>query len=323
MPSESRGWRLLRSQGLGVICGLSTVALLGIGSVIMAATHDGASKGVQMDDIRAFFEPPSPWHGWFYLLIPVLGLYALNTLLATIDSTVRKWRAGKRALWHHGPALIHISFLVALLAHLIGGVGGGEERPLMLGASWQDLGSGRQARVVDLKLEPHPNGQLKQVHARVEVREGSGASTTHAVGYNQPLSFGAGAQLFLLARYQQADVVTLSDGKAHCSAPVRGACQLSSGRVFYVLGIYASGHWGKQPAARLLAPGRGGKHRPFFLLGGRPERLADGATLTLQGTSQESMLLLRRRTAPGNPWALASALLLLLGVVSMGRRWWA
>jgi hypothetical protein len=121
-PVPSR-WEWLFSQGLGVLCGQATVLLLAVGSIVLSATRDGASAMIAMDDIRGFFAPTSPVHFWFYLLIPVLGLYGLNTLLATCRSVLRKWRAGARFAQAYAPSVIHLAFLFSLVAHLIGGLG--------------------------------------------------------------------------------------------------------------------------------------------------------------------------------------------------------
>ena len=109
MPSASGGDRLawLRSQGLGLACGLTTVALLAIGSFVLAATRDGASAGIGMDDLRGFFDPPRIEHAWLYLLFPVAGLYALNTVLATWDTVVRRWRGGARAPSAYAASIVH------------------------------------------------------------------------------------------------------------------------------------------------------------------------------------------------------------------------
>ena len=47
-----RWYVMLRSQGLGLICGQLTVLLLAIGSFVIANTRTGASREVRGDDIR-------------------------------------------------------------------------------------------------------------------------------------------------------------------------------------------------------------------------------------------------------------------------------
>src|SRR5690242_5991067 len=116
MRSERRLLPVLRSQGLGIACGLATVALLVVGSFVLDRTRDGASAGIAMDDLRPFLERPSIAHAWMYALAPVLALYALNTLLATWDSVVRKVRGGVRSFSAYGPAVVHVGFVLALAA---------------------------------------------------------------------------------------------------------------------------------------------------------------------------------------------------------------
>ena len=180
---------LLRSQGLGVICGQLAVVLLGIGSVILSATRGGASARISMDGIRGFFEPIAATHLWFYLLVAVFALYGLNTLLCTWHATARKLAAGRRSLWHHGPALMHIAFLLTLVAHLVGGLWSVEKRPVVLTESWRPLGDGRHARVIGIKIDRHANKQPKQITATVELKSSAqGAVHQETIAYNKPLT---------------------------------------------------------------------------------------------------------------------------------------
>lgn len=191
---------LLRSQGLGIFCGQVTVVLLGIGSVVLVTTADGASRGIAMDDIRGFFVEPSWAHAWFYALVPVMTVYGINTLLGTWDDFVPKWRAGVRAPRAYAATLVHLGFLVALVAHLVGGLFSADGRPFAIGPRFTDLGEGRAARVAELRLTHLPTGALEQAYATVEVRAADGSVTREVVTYNGPLSRGLGSELFLLVR---------------------------------------------------------------------------------------------------------------------------
>jgi hypothetical protein len=201
---------VVRSPELGLLCGAAVVVLLGVGSFVIAATRDGASSGLRTDEVLPFFEQPSAWHAWFYLLLPACALYALNTILCTWDTTIDRWRKGQRSPWQHGPAVVHVGFLLALLAHLVGALGSGEGEPLGVTAEWTDLGDGRQARVVELRPEEHPNGQLKQLLATLEVRDGTdGVGERVQVGFNRPLFSTTGSRLLLLAGADRGPVVFL------------------------------------------------------------------------------------------------------------------
>jgi hypothetical protein len=320
-PAASAGrWAWLFSQGLGVLCGQASALLLGIGSVALAATRDGASAGIIMDDIRGFFAAPSAVHLWFYLLIPVLALYALNTTLATWRNVTGKWRMGIRAPRFYAPALIHAAFLVALLAHLVGGLAGRELGSVSLGPSWANLGDGRQARATALDVDTHADGTAKQIHASVEIRGPDAAIAVKRVRYNGPLSRGLGSDLLLLIRPHAVPAARLVRGAEHCDLELKESCDLGGLRAEL---LYLHPPVGRHPSGfaqvRVHDPA-GGAAEVLPLMGGRPQTLADGSVLSLAGIETRPAILLRRRHAPGNPWALLASLLLALGLAMMWRR---
>lgn len=249
MPSPEPGatarFAWLRSQGLGLLCGSGTVALLAAGSVILSATREGASASVGLDDLRGFFAPPSWTHGWLYALGAVAALYALNTLLATWDSVARKWRAGVRTPGPYAASVIHVGFLVAMFGHALGGFTSVDHDPVIVTEEWSEVPGFGEARLLTLEVDAMPSGMPKSARATLAVRDPAGAVRQEVVDYNQPLSRGFGGHLALLAEMGQVNV-----------------------------------------------PG----------VGPRPA------------------ILLRPRTTPSNPWALASALLVGAGVLLMWRR---
>ncbi len=307
---------LLRSQGLGLACGQATVLLLAIGSFVMA--HVEGAPAPALDDLTAFFRAPSIHYAWLYLLVPVLGLYALNTVLCTWHHVVRRWRAGQRALPVYAGAVMHVAFLLALVAHAVGGLWSEEREPVMLGARFVGLGDGREARVVGLDEEQHPDGSPRQIHARLEVREG-GSTRVEEVSWNGPLSRGFGADLLLLAQAGRTPAARLSVGDQACTAEAGGACLLSGVRIA-VDDVLAEGPWEKTPVVSLRARDRAGTVTDFYLPVGGVRDLA-GGTLRFERLEGNPAVLLRHRHAPGNPWALASAMVLLVGIAMLGRRW--
>jgi hypothetical protein len=317
---DTGGSAWLFSQGLGVVCGQATAILLAVGSIALAATRDGASAGIAMDDIRGFFTDPSPVHLWFYLLIPTLTLYALNTTLATWRNVARRWRMGIRAPRFYAPAMIHAAFLVALLAHAVGGLTGRELGMLSLGPSWSELGDERQARVTALDIEKHADGTARQIRAAVEIRSPDGTPSEETVRYNGPLSRGFGSELLLLVRPHAVSAARLARGAHQCDLEVGGSCDLGDLKAELV---YLHPPMGPHRAAFAQvrvhdATGAGAEVLP--LMSGQPVRLADGSLLSFAGVETHPAILLRRRYAPGNPWALLASLLLLLGLAMMWRR---
>jgi hypothetical protein len=294
----------LSSQGLGVICGQATVLLLAIGSVVLAATRDGASAAIEMDDLRGFFDPPSAVHLWFYLLVPVLTLYALNATLATWRNVVKKWRAGIRAPRFYAPAVIHVAFLVGLLAHGVGGIAGAELDPLVLGPSWTQLGDGREARVTGLEVDQNPDGSMKQVRASVETRGAGGSSSETVVYYNGPLSRGLGSDLMLMIRPHSVPTLRLARGEDRCDIEVKGVCELGGVRA-ELLYLHPPLQAGQSAFAQLRVQSTSsGDAETFSLTPGRSQQLADGSMLAIEALEARPAIVMRHRRAPGNPLAL-------------------
>lgn len=318
-PATDKGGRLawLRSQGLGLLCGQATVVLLGAGSFVIANTRDGDSAALSLDEIRPFFDAPSLTHWWFYLLLPVMGLYALNTLLATWDSVTRKWRLGMRSPFKYGAAVFHVAFLVSLAAHGINGLWAAEDGVVVLSNAWTPLGDGREARLDRIDVETSDSGMPRRIQGRVEVR-GPDGNEQATVGYNEPLSGGVGSRLHLLANWRRAALAaTITDGETSCGAVPGGTCTFGDLEVA-ILAVHQRGHWGNVPT--VVAESRGPGAMRMFLMPGRFEEVA-GRRLLLQEVAETPIMVLRARRSPGSPWALASAVLMGLGVVLLGRRW--
>jgi hypothetical protein len=318
MPSPERRWAaLLRSQGLGLLCGFSTVVLLATGSFVMAATRDGASAGIAMDDVRGFFARPSWVHLWFYLLVPVLGLYLLNTALATWHSVALKLRAGVTSPARYAPAVIHTAFLLALVAHGASGLLGEERGEAVIAqGAWQALPGGREARLLSLEVDRLPGGMPKEVRAAVELRGEGGPSQRAVVGYNRPISGSLGAELHLLSDMGQAQVAEISMGSERCQAVPGSGCRLG-GLEVELLGLAGRGP-GTVAQVRVDRPGAPGQG--LWLWEGRETPVADGRPLRLDSVSTRPAILVRSRAAPGNPWAFFAALTIGLGIALLWRR---
>lgn len=311
-------WAWLRSQGLGLLCGFGTVVLLAVGSLVMVATRDGASRGIGLDDLTAFFARPSPAHLWLYLLFPLAGLYALNTTLATLENVRRRWRAGQRAPAAYAIAVVHLSFLLALVAHGAGGFLSEERGAVVLTSGWQPLPGFGEARLASLEVDTLPGGMPKEVRAAVERRRPDGALERSVVGYNQPLSEGWGARLALLQEMGRAPVARLSSGAERCVLAEGQSCRLG-GEAVEVLQVGAAPGLGGG-AALLRATAPGGAVVERWVTSGGLVPLRTGRPVSLDEVSDEPAVLLRVRETPGNPWALAAAAVLALGTALMWRR---
>jgi hypothetical protein len=325
-PAPARlAW--LRSQGLGLVCGGLTIALLAVGSVVIAATRDGASAGIHMDDLRGFFDPPRAAHAWLYLLFPVAALYGVNTVLATWDTVARKWRLGVRAPAAYAASIVHVGFLLALFAHAVGGFLGEDGDGVLVASGWQEVPGFGEARLVSLDVDALPGGMPRSAEARLQVRDPSGLVREETVGYNAPLSSGGGARLALLADLGGTFVARLGTGGEACVLAEGQACRVGGGSL-RLLG-FAPGQGGAPGAVvrftppRVPADGveRGGSSGEVRVLArGVEVVLSGGAVLRLDAIAREPAIVLRTRSAPGNPWALGASLLMAAGVALLWRK---
>jgi len=319
MPSgDGRGWAWLRSQGLGVLCGLATVLLLGVGSVVMAATRDGASAGIGLEDLSGFFSRPSWAHLWFYALVPVAALYALNALLATWETVTTRWRGGQRAPRAYAAAVMHLAFLVALLAHLAGGFYSREGGAHLVAEGWQPLPAFGEARLTALAFDELPNGMPREVRAAVELRDAAGGIEPFEVGYNRPLSGGWGSRLALLSDLGQVPVARLASGEERCALAQEQGCLLGGERVEVM--AFATPRGPRDLQALVRRAGPGGRPETRWLRAGEMLALRGGRPLLLVETALVPAVVLRVRETPGHPIALVAAALLALGVAMMWRR---
>jgi hypothetical protein len=307
----------LRSQGLGLVCGFATVVLLAVGSVVITATRDGASAAVHLDDLRGFFAPPRLEHLWFYLLFPVAGLYAVNTVLATWDTVGRKWRAGLRAPGAYAASVIHVGFLLALVAHGVGGFLGRDGDGVLVGPGWQELPGFGDVRLVSLEVQTLPDGMPREAWARLEVRDAGGGLHAETVGYNVPLSKGGGASLALLSDFGRAWVARIVSGEVSCALAEGQGCLLGGERVRLVRLVAGPGGG---PAALVAARGPTGGEETRVLSRGSELPLAGGRLLQLAAVTPADVVALRTRETPGHPWALASGLVMALGIALLGRK---
>jgi hypothetical protein len=324
MPSEGAAsptprWAWLRSQGLGLACGQATVLLLGVGTVVIARTRDGASARVQLDDLTVFFREPSGVHLWLYALFPVTALYALNTALCTWDAARARLRRGAAPASSWAPTVIHLAFLVALLAHGVGGFWNHDEATVTVAGSPVALDGERTLRLTGLTTETTSSGKVKQVHAAVELAGPGGATEVVDVGYNRPLSRGLGSELLLLAQAGPLPgAVALTWEERRCLLEPPGGCQLGPVRV-EVTRVLGDGGRGVTAVLQAWVEGQPPELFPLRVGGARA---LGGGTLRFEGLVEgEPAVVLRHRLAPGHPIALASALLLLVGLALMGRRW--
>ncbi|MBI5532375.1 MAG: hypothetical protein HY898_06655 [Deltaproteobacteria bacterium] len=187
-------WRLLGEQRTGIVCSFVSAALMGMGSLIMDSSPQ-LYAGLSMDDVRFFFQPWRWQHAWFYALAVSLAIWALSALVCTWDSLVSRIQRRVTRPSAYGALVLHVTFVLALVAHLWGGLKASSTR-FMVTAQGTSI-DGETWRAVGFEQQTHSGGMPRSVTVTLQR---SGEEIT--IGYNHPITSGAGARELLLGQVE-------------------------------------------------------------------------------------------------------------------------
>jgi hypothetical protein len=99
----------------------------------------------------------------------------------------------------YGASLIHVGFLITMVAHLVGGFGSRMDGPISIADKWTKSGD-IEMKVTNLETTSYPNGMPKIIKVSMKVRK-DGKETDAILGYNQPITFNCGTTEILLRDY--------------------------------------------------------------------------------------------------------------------------
>ncbi len=302
---------LLKSKKLGIIIGFATAGLLMIGSLQMNF-YPEPYAGLAGGDIRFFFDRPSLAHWWFYLLFLGFWVYGVNAFFCTLDSVLVRLRAGASNLTLYGGSICHLAFLVTLLAHLIGGLYTGQEKPLTIGEGptpFEDA----EFRLVGLETTEYPNGMPKEVRAAVKIRKGD-RETQQILGYNHPITLEYGRKEFLLKNYGEAPqgVVLRVAEKSH-NLSMKESLNINGFRV-QVAGLFMHPNL-QRPVVRLIANKDGEQPKQVYVtLGEASPKVVEGAQIFFEDIKVSRAVQVGLKENPSIPLALGAILLFSVGV---------
>ena len=299
-----RGWRFFGHQSTGIVCALLSAALLATGSFVMDRAPELYSE-LSMDDVRFFFDPWRWQHAWFYAFCLTLTCWGASALVCTWDSVASRLRRRVLSPSAYGAPLLHVTFVLALVAHLWGGLRTTSGRYFL--ETEGTAIDGVTYRALRIDQDAHPNGMPRTVNAVLERKVGS-ATDEVTVGYNHPLTSGVGAHELLLGQY---DVMTDGIVLRHKNEQVvlrPGESIVAAGDTLVLQRLHDPQQSPslRVPVAELLIQGQ------RMMLPFEVDRPGDTAFV---GFHEAVMVMLVQRNNPSVPLVVLVSVLLVLGVV--------
>jgi cytochrome c biogenesis protein ResB len=132
---------------------------------------------------------------WFFAAFAALALLAINTLACSIQAIMGRW-SRTNFLLRISPQIVHIGFLVILLAHLLGAGWGYRLSGMMPEGAYAPLPEDRALSLREIRVQSDANGYPTDWSAEVELFENSVRVKTGTLGPNKPLFYnGVGIYL--------------------------------------------------------------------------------------------------------------------------------
>jgi hypothetical protein len=122
---------------------------------------------------------------WLWGALGVLCLLTVNTLLCSVDS-LRKKASGTQWLLLISPQVIHLGFLLMLVAHLASGVGGFKSLVVTGENTAFELPDGEEVRVTGIDLLIDGAGYVRDWTLRIEYFSGEKKLHSDSIRPNSP-----------------------------------------------------------------------------------------------------------------------------------------
>jgi cytochrome c biogenesis protein ResB len=155
--------RWLGSLNLGLWLMAGVVLLLGIGSF---AGGEGAATINAMPLFTWLREMPPAATWWLWLTVALLALLAVNTVVCSLQAIGRRY-GQVRLLSLLAPQLMHLGFLLVVVAHLISSVGGEKGAMQVPEGAVVEFPGGSTVRIDGFYLQAGPMGMPTDYRARV------------------------------------------------------------------------------------------------------------------------------------------------------------
>jgi len=183
---------------------LAVLAVLFAGSAIMPSRPDIYGD---MNDILLFDwlreTAGKPMNFWFVAALGLLAVLAVNTIVCSLDSLIKKLNR-REFLLRISPQLMHIGFLFILLGHLLGAGWGFKTGGALNEGRSGILPDGKAVVLRSLDMQFYPSGMPRDWSANVDIYENNSRVASGTLGANRPL-FVDGIGIYLKSLTQTND----------------------------------------------------------------------------------------------------------------------
>ena len=223
-------------------------------------------EGLSGEDITFFFNNPRPIHTWFYVMFVAFAMYGICIFFCTLDSILRKVKARTSKIPLYGASIVHVGFLVTLVAHLIGGIWSESGMPITIADEWVQAGE-YELKVTGLETTSYPNGMPRKITAQIAIRK-DGEEASDTLGFNNPVLLDSGTKLFLLRNYgNMSNGVVLNIGGRTRTFNIKDVIEINGSKVL-LANLYLPPQF-RIPAIQLITEGKDGKYNKTYVRIGR------------------------------------------------------
>jgi hypothetical protein len=194
------------------------------------------------------------------------AMYGICIFICTLDSILRKVKARSKKVALYGASIVHIGFLVTLVAHLVGGIWSESGGPITIADAWVKSGD-YELRVTGLDSTTYPNGMPRKIKAQMKIRK-DGKEFDDTLGYNNPVLLDSGTKAFLLRNYGNMpnSVVLNIDGQTR-TLNLKDVIELNGLRVL-LANLYMPPQF-PRPVILLVSKGDDNKYNQTYVRIGR------------------------------------------------------
>lgn len=238
----SKVWRFFASLWLTIVLAFVICVVAALGS-LLTMKYPQFYRGLDQEILFPWLADEGlkylPLTGWMYALVFIVSLFTINTAVCTLDKVWLILRS-KRPVQSFFPHIVHIGFLIALLGHLAGSVGGFRSPGNVVfkgGSVPVPNAPGLSVRLNEMEIKGSEERGLEYLRSNITLLKDGNEVKTGDIEMNGPVIYKGIAFYHLDQGTSPAGIVLSSDGDT-IEADFDSAFKTSDGASFQLGEIY-------------------------------------------------------------------------------------